>query len=534
MGLLSCISAPCKPMQSPASTGPGLDLTRFHRESVVDTPHLSFLDSASAAIDFGGIFHHKPAAIFRPVEAEEIAGFLRAVYMSNKLDHQVDFTVSAKGAGHSIYGQAQARAPNGLVVDMRALRGIQIHNKYADVAAGELWADVLIESLKVGLAPRSWTDYLYLTVGGTLSNAGVSGQTFRHGPQISNVLQLDIVTGTGELLNCSASENEDLFYGAMGGLGQFGIITKARIILEPAPQRVRWVRIFYNDFEQFARDQELIVSMHNGVDYLEGFMILNSEAMHSWSVGFPTAKLPNESFVQGIGSQVHFCIEIAMYFTHHGTAHMDKVVGRVMSRLSFIPSSIFSADVSYFNFLNRVHAEELNLRSSGLWDVPHPWLNMFVPRSKIHQFTSNLTQIIPRHTFKGPILIYPVLRSKWNTNMSAVLPEDNEEIFYVVGMLRSADPHCSSGTSCMDNLLLQNQEIVDISTTMSELNVDNGIAATAKQYLPYYTSESQWKNHFGSKWEMFVQRKARYDPLNVLGPGQRIFKRKTRSTTHTQ
>jgi hypothetical protein len=36
---------------------------------------------------------------------------------------------------------------------------------------------------------------LHLTVGGTLSNAGVSGQAFKHGPQISNVQQLEIVTG---------------------------------------------------------------------------------------------------------------------------------------------------------------------------------------------------------------------------------------------------------------------------------------------------------------------------------------------------
>jgi cytokinin dehydrogenase len=40
-----------------------------------------------------------------------------------------------------------------------------------------------------------WTDYLRLTVGGTLSNAGIGGQAFRHGPQIANVHELDVVTG---------------------------------------------------------------------------------------------------------------------------------------------------------------------------------------------------------------------------------------------------------------------------------------------------------------------------------------------------
>lgn len=39
-------------------------------------------------------------------------------------------------------------------------------------------------------------------------------------------------------MTCSAAKNPDLFFGALGGLGQLGIITRARIALEPAPRRV--------------------------------------------------------------------------------------------------------------------------------------------------------------------------------------------------------------------------------------------------------------------------------------------------------
>lgn len=47
-----------------------------------------------------------------------------------------------------------------------------------------------------------------------------------------------LVTGKGELLTCSKQQNTELFHGVLGGLGQFGIITRARIALEKAPQRV--------------------------------------------------------------------------------------------------------------------------------------------------------------------------------------------------------------------------------------------------------------------------------------------------------
>ncbi len=66
---------------------------------------------------------------------------------------------------------------------------------YADVGAELLWIDVLHATLEHGLTPVSWTDYLYLTVGGTLSQGGISGQAFRFGPQISNVYEMDVITG---------------------------------------------------------------------------------------------------------------------------------------------------------------------------------------------------------------------------------------------------------------------------------------------------------------------------------------------------
>lgn len=47
------------------------------------------------------------------------------------------------------------------------------------------------------------------------------------------------LTGKGEVVACSEKQNSDLFHAVLGGLGQFGIITRARIALEPAPKMVR-------------------------------------------------------------------------------------------------------------------------------------------------------------------------------------------------------------------------------------------------------------------------------------------------------
>jgi cytokinin dehydrogenase len=178
--LILSLCSPYKFIQSPMDFGP-----------------LNLLPTTTtASSDFGRILFHSPAAVLKPQSSRDISLLLS--FLSGSSLSKV--TVAARGAGHSIHGQAQAL--DGIVVEMSSLpaeiefyKGGEGEISYADVSGGVMWIDLLELSLKLGLAPRSWTDYLYLTVGGTLSNAGISGQTFKHGPQISNVLQLEVVTG---------------------------------------------------------------------------------------------------------------------------------------------------------------------------------------------------------------------------------------------------------------------------------------------------------------------------------------------------
>ena len=157
--------------------------------------HFSFDEIHHAARDFGNRYRFLPLAVLHPKSVSDIATTINHVWQMGPVS---ELTVAARGHGHSLQGQAQAH--RGVVINMESFRGpqMQVHpgkNPYVDVSGGELWINILRESLKYGLAPKSWTDYLHLTVGGTLSNAGISGQAFRHGPQISNVHQLEVVTG---------------------------------------------------------------------------------------------------------------------------------------------------------------------------------------------------------------------------------------------------------------------------------------------------------------------------------------------------
>ncbi|KAL3689286.1 hypothetical protein R1sor_015595 [Riccia sorocarpa] len=474
--------------------------------------YLSFSDISLAAQDYGRIISLPSAAVLYPRSVADIAAVVRAVYLSKS-----NITVAAKGPGHSVNGQGQAL--NGIVVEMSTLRGIRVNalDQYVDVAGGELWVNVLEASLEEGLSPRSFTDYLYLSVGGTLSNAGISGQSFRHGPQISNVLQLEVVTGTGQIKVCSPRKNSDLYFAVLGGLGQFGIITRARIILQPAPQKVRWIRALYSDFEAFTRDQMYLISRRNNessFDYVEGFVVQNSlTSQPGWkSTHFQSDVVVNTSLIPPYSaSPVLYYIELTKNYDERDSREsVDQKVMELLSPLSYIPSFLFSSDVTYYDFLDRVHKTELSLRSQGEWDVPHPWINVMIPQSKIQEFDSYVFRELLRTGITGPVLCYPHNREKWDSRTSAVVPQE-EEMFYVVALLQSALPH--SGPP-LGLLMKRNQMILDYCETLG-----------CKQYLPSYRKLSDWERHFGDRWTKFLTNKIRFDPQAILAPGQNIFPR---------
>ncbi|PSS24430.1 Cytokinin dehydrogenase [Actinidia chinensis var. chinensis] len=475
--------------------------------------HFSFDEIHHAARDFGNRYRFLPLAVLHPKSVSDIATTINHVW---QMGPGSELTVAARGHGHSLQGQAQAH--RGVVINMESFHGpeMKVHhgkNPYVDVSGGELWINILRESLKYGLAPKSWTDYLHLTVGGTLSNAGISGQAFRHGPQISNVHQLEVVTGKGDVLNCSEKQNADLFHGVLGGLGQFGIITRARISLEPAPKMVKWIRVLYSDFSTFARDQEHLTSAENTFDYIEGFVIINRTGLlNNWRSFFNPQDPVQASQFESDGRTL-FCLELAKNFNPDKIDMINREIENLLSQLSYISSTLFMSEVSYIEFLDRVHVSEVKLRSKGLWEVPHPWLNLLVPRSKIHNFAQEVFGNILTDTSNGPILVYPVNKSKWDNRTSVVLPD--EDVFYLVAFLSSAVPS-STGTDSLEHILTQNKRILDFCAA-----ADLGV----KQYLPHYTTQKEWRAHFGPRWEIFMQRKSAYDPLAILAPGQKIFQK---------
>ena len=347
-----------------------------------------------AARDYGGTIHHPPAAVLRPASAADIS-----IVVQYAREHGLQ--VVPRGQGHSTGGQAQALG--GVVVDMNQLNNIhEIRSDRAVVDAGARWSDVLQATLPRGLTPPVLTDYLELTVGGTLSVGGLGGASHHHGAQTDNVLELDVVTPHGDIVSCGPDHNRALFDAVRAGRGRHGIITCASLRLVPAPDTVTWHKLRYDTIDQLAVDQQHLVTT-GAFDYVEGQLKIRD--------GRRVVELEAVAFT-GVS---------AGHGRLHGLAFRD----------------VDTQTASYWDFVNRLADGEPLLRDAGLWDSPHPWCNLLLPSNAAVGLLRHIEQELGADLYSdfGLVLAYPLRADRITTPRLTLPPGD---IVFLVAALRYA------------------------------------------------------------------------------------------------
>jgi FAD/FMN-containing dehydrogenase len=445
----------------------GLRIPRLEGELVVEPAALE-----EAADDFGHIIHRTPIAVLRPGSPQDVVQLVR---YANRHGLQV----AMRGQGHSTFGQAQAQG--GVVIDSRTLNRIHsIGASGAVVDAGVQWIALLQASLERDLTPPVLTDYLGLSVGGTLSVGGIGGASHRYGLQIDNVLELQVVTGKGELLTCSPSAHSGLFHAVLGGLGQCAIIVRATIMLVPAQKQARVYRLWYRDLAVYTRDQRRVV-LDERFDYLEGQVV------------------PAER------GRWRYMLEAAVYYTPP-TVPNDAAL---LAGLQGDPASLLIEEFSYFDWQNRLAPLVEDLQQTGAWFVPHPFFDIFLPSRVTDRYVAGvLADLTLADTGQGPVLLYPFKKSKLK---QPFLEVPDEEIIFLFDILRFAVPPQPTVVSAM---VAENRALFEQARALG-----------AKRYpigaMPF--TRADWREHYGIDWGFLLLQKRRFDPRHVLTPGQGIF-----------
>jgi FAD/FMN-containing dehydrogenase len=145
--------------------------------------------------------------------------------------------IAVRGGGHNVSGRAVC--DGGLVVDLSLMRGVHVDPaaRTARVQGGALWRDVNRETGLHGLA----------VTGGAISTTGVAGLTLGgglgwlmglYGLAADNLLEVEVVLATGEVVRAAPDEHPDLFWALRGGGGNFGVAASFLFRLHPLAEVV--------------------------------------------------------------------------------------------------------------------------------------------------------------------------------------------------------------------------------------------------------------------------------------------------------
>lgn len=77
------------------------------------------------------------------------------------------------------------------------------------------------------LVPAVVPEFKALTVGGVLAGAGLESSSFRHGQFGDALIKATYILSNGQIITCSPTKDADLFYGALGACGTFGLLISA-------------------------------------------------------------------------------------------------------------------------------------------------------------------------------------------------------------------------------------------------------------------------------------------------------------------
>src|SRR5262245_6205890 len=224
--------------------------------------------------------------------------------------------VTVRGGGLTTEGESVAYG--GVLLDMTGMSrvlAVDEQNLTVRTEAGIFWASLAEQLRRHGLDYLSAPLNLTSSVGGTLGVGGIDVNSPQLGCSADQALALQVVTPTGEIVECSDTENTALFQRVILGYGQFGVITEATLkVRRYTPLRMRYY--YYASLRMAIEDLQML-DASDASDY-SGILTMMDKAI-TLLVAFDSEekeKIFDEKFpsrLRGTGELV-FAMRMALHY----------------------------------------------------------------------------------------------------------------------------------------------------------------------------------------------------------------------------
>ncbi|MQG73922.1 MAG: FAD-binding oxidoreductase [SAR202 cluster bacterium] len=286
------------------------DLRKLIPSMTVSSRPSDVKSTSSDALSFHDHHHWEklqiktPKIVVRPTTTQEIATLAR--YASDRT-----IPLVPRGGGTGVMGAA-IPTRGGILIDLRGLNSIEMISKENHLVVVQ--AGVVLESLSHSLTRHSlllghdpWSLPI-ATVGGAISTNGMGYLASKYGSMGSQVIGLEIVLPTGEVLPPSYSPKsagpalKHLFIGSEGCLG---IITRAVLEVFPIPEAQSLDAFMFPSFEhgfQVIQEFQSLGINPSVVDFAEEF----SKSTGQWETKLFLGFHGIQSEVMALKKRSHF------------------------------------------------------------------------------------------------------------------------------------------------------------------------------------------------------------------------------------
>src|SRR5579883_1419394 len=167
-----------------------------------------------------------PRAVVKPASLQELAGLVASYAREGR-------HVRVVGAGHSFTPLVQTDDVLLSLDNMQGIESIDATSGCVTIWGGTKLHKLGNDLLERGLAQENLGDIDVQSIAGAIST-GTHGTGTRYGTISTQVVGLTLVTGDGEILECSEEKNPEIFKAAQTSFGVLGIIAKVTLRVVPA------------------------------------------------------------------------------------------------------------------------------------------------------------------------------------------------------------------------------------------------------------------------------------------------------------
>jgi len=402
-----------------------------------------------------------------------------------KLAKEKGKKISIAGAQHSMGGHTIY--PDGIVLDMKGFHYMNLDSTKTilTVGSGALWSEIIPYLDRHERSVAVMQSNNSFSVGGSIS-VNCHGWQPNSPPIASTVESFRLINANGDVLNCSRTENKELFSLVIGGYGLFGVILDVDL------------KVVSN--EMYTTHQYVIKS-HDYIKEFDRLATAPNVGMIYGRININPDNFMNEAILSIFETDSTIYIDPLQEGTFtgfrrtvfRGSANSDYGKNLRWRAEKFGASQINGKKFSRNNLLNE-SVEVFQNRDTAYTDILHEY---FIPKAAVPGFIDSLQRILPSYKVD---LLNITLRNV-EKDEDAFLRYANEEVFGFVMLFNQA----------------KTSEAEEAMKAATQRMINAAIALKGVYYLPYrlHATKEQLYIAYPQAKDFFALKK-KYDPQEIF------------------